>query len=78
MEPTRLVGGAVWPRFLVESCRPIFEELFLPAVKDRGLQTEFIAELRDGYLLQQTPPQDGQLNRNKFTPVIDRLSQRKY
>jgi hypothetical protein len=56
-----LVGGVVRPRFLVESCRPILEELFLLAVKDRGQQTEFIAELRDGLLLQQMAPQDDDL-----------------
>src|SRR5215831_17638413 len=54
-----LVGGVVPPRFLVESCRPILEELFLSAVEDGGLQTEFIAELRDGFPLQQMPSQDG-------------------
>src|SRR5215831_2104575 len=42
-----LVGGVVgWP-LLLEGGRPILEELFLPAVEDRGLQDVLIAELRD-------------------------------
>src|SRR5689334_3726917 len=39
----------------------VLEEILLPAVEDRGLQAEFIAELRDALLLQQMPPQDGDL-----------------
>ena len=39
----------------------VLAELLLPAVEDRGLQTQFIAELRNGLLLQQMPPQDGDL-----------------
>src|SRR5215471_1811253 len=54
-----LVGGVVRPRFLLEGGRSVLEELFLPAVEDRGLQAEFIAELRDGLLLQQMPPEGG-------------------
>src|SRR5215472_4154258 len=56
-----LVGGVVRPRFLLEGGRSVLEELFLPAVEDRGLQAEFIAELRDRLVLQQMPPQDGDL-----------------
>jgi len=36
-----------WP-FLLEGRRPILEELLLTAVEDRGLQTQFIAELEIG------------------------------
>jgi hypothetical protein len=56
-----LVGGVVgWP-LLLEGGRPILEELLLPTVEDRGLQALLIAELRDRLLLQQVPPQDGDL-----------------
>jgi hypothetical protein len=56
-----LLGGVVgWP-LLLEGRRPVLEELLLPAVKDRGLQTQFIAELRDRLLLQQMSPEDGDL-----------------
>jgi hypothetical protein len=40
-------------------CR--LEEILLPAVEDRGLQAELVAELRDRLLLQQMPPEDGNL-----------------
>ena len=56
-----LVGGLVRSCFLLEGRRAVFEELFLPAVEDRGLQTEFIAELRDRFILQQMSPEDGDL-----------------
>jgi hypothetical protein len=55
-DPHLLSGVVGWP-FLFEGSRPVLEELFLPAVEDRGLQAEFIAELRDRLLLQQMPPQ---------------------
>jgi hypothetical protein len=32
-----------------------------PAVEDRRLKSHLIAQLRDGLLLQQVPPQDGDL-----------------
>jgi hypothetical protein len=56
-----LVGGVVGCPLLLEGGRAVLEELLLPAVDDRGLQAEFIAELRDGLLLQQMSPQDGDL-----------------
>jgi hypothetical protein len=56
-----LLGGVVgWPLRL-EGGHAVLEELLLPAVEDRGLQAEFVAELRDWLLLQQMPPQDGDL-----------------
>src|ERR1039458_2084216 len=58
---TEAAGVLVRPRFLLEGNRPILEELLLPAVEDPGLQTQFIAELRDRLLLHQMPPQDGDL-----------------
>src|SRR5215813_7233327 len=56
--PGRL-SGSVAPS--ARRQRAVLEELFLPAVKDRGLQAEFVTELRDRFLLQQMPPQDGDL-----------------
>ncbi len=56
-----LVGGVVRSRLLLEGGRPVLEELPLPAVEDRGLQAEFITELRDRLLLKQVPPEDGDL-----------------
>jgi hypothetical protein len=42
-----LIRGVVgWP-FLLEGGRAILEELLLPAVEDRGLQAEFVTELRE-------------------------------
>jgi len=41
--PARLNG---WARLSVESSRAVLDELFLPAVEDRGLQAQLIAELR--------------------------------
>jgi len=58
-----LVAGVVRSRLLLEGGRAVLEELLLPAVEDRGLQAELIAELRDWLLLQQMPPQDGDLLR---------------
>ncbi len=56
-----LVSGVVgWP-FLLEGSSPVLEEFLLPAVEDRRLESHFIAQLRDGRLLQQMPPQDGDL-----------------
>ena len=55
------IAGNPASRFLFEGGRAVLEELLLPAVEDRGLQVEFIAELRDRHLLQQMPPQDGDL-----------------
>src|ERR1035438_3663481 len=40
-----LLGGMVRPCFLLEGRRPVLEELFLPAVEDRGLQAQLLAEL---------------------------------
>ena len=56
-----LVGGVVRPPLLIEGSCAVFEELLLPAVEDRGLQSDFIAELRDRLLLKQMPPQNGDL-----------------
>jgi len=33
-----LLGGMVRPRFRLKGSRPVFEELFLPAVEDRRLE----------------------------------------
>jgi hypothetical protein len=49
-----------WP-FLLEGSNSVFEEFLLSAVEDRWLESHFIAQLRDGLLLRQVPPQDGDL-----------------
>ena len=56
-----LLGGMVGPCFVLESSRPVLEELLLPAVEDRRLQANLIAQLRDWLLVQQMPPQNGDL-----------------
>ena len=48
-----LVGRMVRSRFLLEGGRAVLEELLLPAVEDRGLQAEFVGELRDGLMFKQ-------------------------
>ena len=48
--------------FLLEGGGSFFQEVLLPAVEDRGLQAEFIAELRDRLVLQQMSPDDGDLS----------------
>src|SRR5215472_12671787 len=66
-----LVGGVVRSRPLLEGGRAVLEELLLPAVEDRGLQAEFIAQLRDRFLLQQMPPKDGDfLFRRVVLPLL--------
>ena len=47
--------------FCSNAGRAVLEELLLPAVENGGLQAEFIAELRDRLILQQMPPEDGNL-----------------
>jgi len=51
----------VGTRLLLEGRRAVLEQLLLPAVENRGLQNRFTAELRDWLLLNQMPPQDGDL-----------------
>src|SRR5207245_8021864 len=51
----------VRPCFLLEGSSPVLGEFLLPAVEDRRLESHFIARLRDGLLLQQMPPQNGDL-----------------
>src|SRR3954470_22425685 len=56
-----LVSGMVGRPFLLEGSSPVLEEFLLPAVEDRRLESHFIAQPRDGLLLQQMPPQNGDL-----------------
>ena len=56
-----LLGGMVEPRFRLKGSLPILEKLHLPAVQDRGLEAVLVTQLRDRHLLQQMPPQDGDL-----------------
>jgi hypothetical protein len=56
---------------LLESSRPVLEELLLPAVEDRWLSAQFIAELRDRLLIQQMPPRNGDfLFRRVVVPLL--------
>jgi hypothetical protein len=54
-----LLGLLIGAGLILEGRRSILEELLLPAVEDRWLQAQFIAELGDRFLAQQMPPQDG-------------------
>src|SRR5580704_8451477 len=54
-----LVSGMVARPSLLEGRSPVLEEFLLPAVEDCRLESHFVAQLRDGLLLQQVPPQDG-------------------
>src|SRR6516165_2973064 len=65
-----LVGRLVRSRLLLDGGRAFLEELLLPAVEDRGLQAQFIAEVRDGLLLQQMPPEDGHLLFRRIVPPL--------
>jgi hypothetical protein len=40
-DPLPLSGVVVWP-LLLEGRRPVLEELFLPAVEDRGLEAVLV------------------------------------
>src|SRR5260370_38095114 len=66
-----LLGCMVGPRFRLERSRPVLEELLLPAVEDRGLESLSVTELRDRHLLQEMPPQDGHfLFRRVVLPLL--------
>ena len=41
-----LLCGMVGPRFRLKGSRAVLEELLLPAVEDRGLESLFVAQLR--------------------------------
>jgi hypothetical protein len=56
-----LFGLVVGAGLDLERCRPILKELLLPPVEDRGLKSEFLAELGDRLLVQQMPPRDRDL-----------------
>src|SRR5437667_8280960 len=42
-----LLCGMVGPRFLLKGSRAVLEELLLPAVEDRGLESLLVTQLRD-------------------------------
>ena len=56
-----LFGLMVGAAFGLEGGGPVLEEFLLPAVEDRWLQPQLVTQLRDRLLLQQMPPQDGDL-----------------
>ena len=50
-----LLGLLIGAHLGLERGCPVLEELFLPPVEDRGLESHIIAELRNRLLLQQMP-----------------------
>jgi hypothetical protein len=49
----RLVPVGFTARLLLKGGSPVFKKPFLPAVKNRGMKTLFIAQIRDRDLLKQ-------------------------
>jgi hypothetical protein len=56
-----LLSGMIRAFFLLEGSSPVLEEFLLPSIEDCWPESHFIAQLRDGLLLQQMPPQNGDL-----------------
>ena len=54
-----VVGGPAWPR--LERGSGVLEELLLPTVKHRGVDTVLVTEIRDGGAFEEMEPQDGDL-----------------
>src|SRR5580700_5131895 len=52
---------AVRPALALEGGRAILEELFLPAVEHRRLQSMLLTKIRNRHFIQQVPSQDGNL-----------------
>src|SRR5262249_53333977 len=55
-----------------ESSRSVLEELFLPEVEQRGGELMLVAEIRDGDVVDEMTPQDGDLLDRRI--VLSRLS----
>src|SRR3954447_402677 len=45
----------------IEGRGPVLEELLLPEIEQRGRELMLVAEVRDGYAVDQVPPEDGDL-----------------
>jgi hypothetical protein len=56
-----------------EGGRSVLEELLLPGVEQRGRELMLVAEIRDGDVVDQVAPQDGDLLDRRI--VLPRLSQ---
>gem|GEM_PF-3791407 len=56
-----LFGLLVRAALALEGSRPVLEELFLPTVEYRWLQSQFITQIGNRHFIQQVPPQDGNL-----------------
>jgi hypothetical protein len=56
-----LLGGTAVAGLGLEGGGAVLKEFFLPAIEYRRLQSEFVAELRDRLVLDQMPPQNGDL-----------------
>jgi hypothetical protein len=56
-----LLGLVVGSALVLKDGWPVLEELFLPAVQNGWLEPQLVTQLRDRLLVQQMPPQDGDL-----------------
>ena len=56
-----LFGLMVRAALALEGGSAVLEELFLPAVEYRWLQPQFLTQIGNRHLIQQVPPQDGDL-----------------
>jgi hypothetical protein len=63
------VGSGALP---LEGGRSVLEELLLSEVEQRGRELMLVAEVRDGDVVDQVPPQDGDLLDGRI--VLPRLS----
>src|SRR3954462_3059400 len=45
----------------IEGRGPVLEELLLPEIEQRGRELMLVAEVRDGYAVDQMAPKDGHL-----------------
>ena len=56
-----LLGLATAAVLGLESGGAVLEELFLPTIENRRLKRQLVAELRDRLVVNQMPPQNGDL-----------------
>src|ERR1700677_2761700 len=68
----RLIGR---PALALESRGAVLEEQLLPRVEKSGRELVLVAEVGDGYPVDQMPPEDGDLLNGRI--VLARLSHRR-
>src|SRR6266576_6618310 len=66
-----LFSLVIRPAPTLKGSRTVLEELFLPTVEHRWLQSMFLAQIGNRHFIQQVPPQDGNL---LFSGVVLSLS----